>query len=69
MDGYEELERLGQPYWQCSTCPYGSMNRSLTEAHVRDHAPRVTLEERLAAEQAPAEAPVVASPPTPRRRR
>lgn len=60
--GFDEVTRLGASYWQCRTCPYGSMIRSNTEAHVRDHLPRKSLDEVLAARSAPPEAPDAASP-------
>lgn len=61
----DELTRYGQSYWQCKTCPYGSMIRSNVEAHIRDHEVRPTLDELMAERSAPVEAPA----PAPRSRR
>lgn len=49
----DEQERLGRPYWQCRSCPYGSLDRAYVEAHLRDHEVRPTLDEVLAAAAAP----------------
>jgi hypothetical protein len=65
----DELSRYGTSYWQCRTCEYGSMIRSSVEAHLRDHEPRPTLDELLAARAAPEEAPAPAPTPTRRRRK
>lgn len=62
----DELERYGRPYWKCQNCEYGSFIKSSTEAHIRDHEVRPTLES-LAAESAPVEAPAPA--PTTRSKR
>lgn len=53
---FDETERLGRPYYQCRGCAYSTADRAYIEAHVRDHEPRQTLDELLAA-RAAADAP------------
>ena len=55
----DEIERLGRPYFQCRSCPYGSFDASYTAAHIRDHPPVPDPE--------PVE--VVPAPKVPKRRR
>jgi hypothetical protein len=52
-----ETERLGAPYWQCPECAYSANDRGYVAAHMRDHEPRRTLDELLAAAAAPEPAP------------
>ena len=63
MDGFEELERYGRPYWKCSTCEFASAIRGQVEMHVRDHIPHPVLADLMAAQAAPTEAPAAASRP------
>jgi hypothetical protein len=49
-----ELTRYGAPYWQCPQCPYAANDRGYVVAHMRDHEPRPTLDEVLAAQAEPA---------------
>jgi hypothetical protein len=64
----KELERYGRPYFLCDDCEYGSFDRTMTEAHARDHVPPKSLDDLLAERSAPPEAPVAASTSTRRRR-
>ena len=56
-DPLAPVERYGKPYWLCPSCPYGSFHEDDTRAHLRDHEPRPTLDEVLAARAAPAKPP------------
>src|SRR5574337_270538 len=45
----EPVTRYGRDYWPCPDCPYGSFDRAYTEAHLREHEPRPSLDDYLAA--------------------
>ncbi|MGH2512363.1 MAG: hypothetical protein ACRDGQ_06725 [Candidatus Limnocylindrales bacterium] len=49
-----ETERYGRPHFLCPSCPYGSFDRAYTEAHLREHEPRQSLDDLIAAASVPA---------------
>ncbi len=47
MEPIEET-RLGRPYFRCPVCPFGVIdNRETVAAHIHDHDPHPTIEDRL----------------------